>query len=142
MSRAESDPDRVLSIWKSQSEKSLTKNQKLCNFQLSILKCFLDNCPNLEYLVYSTCSIFPSENELVVQNLLEYVNSSEELTKSIELVDLMATGDFCKGFEQEKLKQFGVNNSSIFLNTERCLRAFPFTKKHDGFFVALFKINK
>ena len=63
----------MYAIWGNLSEKAKKKNTKMRNFQISILKCFLDNFPNMKYLIYSTCSLFPSENEEVVKLSLIHI---------------------------------------------------------------------
>jgi 16S rRNA C967 or C1407 C5-methylase (RsmB/RsmF family) len=124
------------------NEKAKQKNTKIKNFQVSILKCFLDNFPNLKYLIYSTCSIFPSENEEVVKQIIESVNDDNTNKRSIELVDVSQNSGFDNGFNDDVLKLFLDGTSMGGVSCEKTLRAFPFKKEHDGFFVALFKINR
>ena len=156
-----------------------------------MLKYSVETFVNLEYIVYSTCSLFPKENEEVINELLNHFNNSttdeneeeneiEEETKenvdkennedvenvaklpvNLELIDLgeSSNGTLDKGFDSNQIIDFRSceeNNEDSNLieeesnkqpegetfQTERTVRAYPFTRVQDGFFVALLKVNR
>jgi NOL1/NOP2/sun family putative RNA methylase len=77
-------------------------------------------------LVYSTCSLYPEENEDVVQNLLTRFPDAELLQPQIpQLISH-------PGLSQWK-------NSQYEDSMHRCLRVYPHDNDTDGFFIALIR---
>lgn len=97
--------------------------QKLRGFQIMILKHALRRFPKAKRIVYSTCSIYPEENEDVVQEALTQ-------TTHFKLVNAF---DLLKGpwvnFGSEKYDKIG----------DFCLYSKPDTDMTNGFFVAVFE---
>lgn len=144
----------------SKSKKLRVEN--LGKFQLNILKHSFQNFQNAEYIVYSTCSIFITENEEVVKKFLSFCLEEEKNKENPRKVVLINLHEFNEGinpgFSNQILKEYFSNqdqsekqsksnpqNNPLFsqsenIKTENCVRAYPFTETHDGFFVALFKI--
>ena len=135
---------------------------------MNILKHSFQNFENVEYIVYSTCSIYPKENEEVVQQFLKFVeeeNAKSEKKREVVLVDLHSMNEnLNSGFSQATLdsnlvieeeneieeekeggeevaKEEEKGEETVSVRTESCVRAYPFAEIHDGFFVALFKVN-
>ena len=88
----------------------------------------------------------------MVKEIINYVNKESEGKRKIELVNVSGQSGFFKGFGVDVLRRFGVEGGEVEVDGEieskrereefgECLRAYPFSKDHDGFFVALFKIN-
>ncbi|KAI6652266.1 28S rRNA (cytosine-C(5))-methyltransferase isoform X3-like [Oopsacas minuta] len=92
---------------------------KLQNFQVMALKHAL-SFPSVQKVVYSTCSIYQEENEMVVKEALESYAESFNLE-----------------FILPEWESRGKNES--FEYGHYCLRASPENDRTIGFFVALFK---
>ncbi|XP_014678599.1 PREDICTED: probable 28S rRNA (cytosine-C(5))-methyltransferase [Priapulus caudatus] len=90
---------------------------KLSSFQLQALKHAL-SFPKLKRLVYSTCSIYDQENELVVQAALK------EYAGRFRLASV--------------LHEWKCRGKNLFSDAENCLRASPKETATNGFFVAVF----
>ena len=100
--------------------KDIERVENLQSFQYRML-CHAMKFPKVMRICYSTCSLYRSENEAVVEEIL--ANNQE-----FELSNLRKT---FKGLE----KGFGKHGA-------KCLRANPFKDLTDGFFIALFKRKK
>lgn len=100
--------------------------QNLANFQKKMLCFCIEHFPKLEYLVYSTCSIYRQEDEDVVIHILTSF-------PNVELVDIFG----------ERWPKRGINfTADPSLNClTRCIRETPTEGTNDGFFTALFKLN-
>lgn len=103
------------------TKESVKKRLKsLSAFQYKIL-CHALKFPNVKRVVYSTCSVYPEENELVVQAALQK-------NKNFKLVGFMP-----------QWKQRGL---PIFEEACLCLRASPEENNTTGFFVAKLERSK
>ena len=100
--------------------KDMERVENLQGFQYRML-CHAMKFPKVMRICYSTCSLYRSENEAVVEEILAN-------NKEFELANLRKT---FKGLE----KGFGKLGA-------KCLRANPFKDLTDGFFIALFKRKK
>ena len=92
--------------------------EKLSNFQVTLLKHAL-SFPSVRRVVYSTCSVYQEENEMVVKEAMESYGESFQLECVLPEWESRGKKD---SFE------FG----------EHCLRASPENNRTIGFFVALF----
>lgn len=99
--------------------------KQLQAFQVFILRHALLNFPNVKRIVYSTCSIYPEENEQVIDEILENVQGAYKLSPVKDL-----------------LNQNWLNFSSKKYNcSDKCLYANSVTDLCNGFFVAVFERN-
>lgn len=55
---------------------------KLCQFQFKLLTHALSNFPKVKRIVYSTCSLKPEENEMVVRDVLKNLSEPKDLEKT------------------------------------------------------------
>ena len=104
------------------SIKEADKVKQLAVFQRSMISFCMRSLPNLTHLVYSTCSVYPQEDEEVVEFILKE-HPQFELANALD--GLWSQ----RGFSKEKWA----------FNAEYCIRENPLEKENDGFFVALFK---
>ncbi|XP_014211806.1 probable 28S rRNA (cytosine-C(5))-methyltransferase [Copidosoma floridanum] len=97
--------------------------RKLQNLQSMILGHAL-RFPNVKRVIYSTCSIYPQENEWVVEEAIRKVGNE------FQLVDL-----------KEKLNNewHNVGSNDYSDHGDRCLYALPEKDSCNGFFVAMFE---
>lgn len=99
--------------------------RNLQSFQIIILRHALLNFPTAKRIVYSTCSIYPEENEQVVDEVLSQVGDSYRLVPARTLMN-----------------DNWLNYSSTEFNCkDNCLYARPETDLSNGFFVAVFERN-
>ncbi|XP_050471130.1 28S rRNA (cytosine-C(5))-methyltransferase [Bombus huntii] len=99
--------------------------KQLQAFQVFILRHALLNFPNVKRIVYSTCSIYPEENEQVIDEILENVQDAYKLSPVKDL-----------------LNQNWLNFSSKKYNcSDKCLYANSVIDLCNGFFVAVFERN-
>ncbi|XP_043595198.1 28S rRNA (cytosine-C(5))-methyltransferase [Bombus pyrosoma] len=99
--------------------------KQLQAFQVFILRHALLNFPNVKRIVYSTCSIYPEENEQVIDEILENVQDAYKLSPVKDL-----------------LNQNWLNFSSKKYNcSDKCLYANSDIDLCNGFFVAVFERN-
>lgn len=106
--------------------KSLTKRlQNLQSFQVYLLRYALFNFPNVRRIIYSTCSLYPEENEEVIDEVLADIGNAYSLVPVKEL-----------------LKNNWINFSSKRYNCgDKCLYSKPNIDFCNGFFVAVFERN-
>ncbi|XP_076670693.1 nop2/Sun-like domain containing protein 5 isoform X2 [Andrena cerasifolii] len=99
--------------------------KQLQAFQALLLKHALLNFPNVKKVVYSTCSIYPEENEQVIDEVLEMVQDAYTLVPA-----------------QKLLKDNWTNYSSKnYKCSDKCLYAKSDLDLCTGFFVAVFERN-
>ncbi|CAG9819181.1 unnamed protein product [Phaedon cochleariae] len=97
--------------------------EKLTGFQIKILRSALTRYPDVKRVVYSTCSIYPEENEDVVRQVLE-TNYNFKLVPAQQYV-----GDVWQNFGSSEYGDIG----------KFCLYAKPEEDLTNGFFVAVFE---
>ncbi|XP_011300934.1 probable 28S rRNA (cytosine-C(5))-methyltransferase [Fopius arisanus] len=99
--------------------------KRLQSFQVLLLRHALLNFPTVKRVVYSTCSMYPEENEMVVDEILRDIGKSYELVSARKL-----------------LENHWINFSSKDYECgENCLYARPNIDHSNGFFVAVFERN-
>ena len=113
--------EKVDNAWEELAQDAQERVKKLSALQLKLLTHAL-NFSTLRYLIYSTCSIYPQENELVVKKLLS--QNKERLS----LVNVLPEWSI-RGF------------ASQFPGAKKCVREIPGRNSNDGFFVAMFKVK-
>jgi putative methyltransferase len=113
----------VVSIAGSYLEKDqIDRLTKLAKFQAKVIEHSM-KFPNVEYISYSTCSIFMTENEYVVDKVLKN-NKNFRLHNIFQLPEVEEEFNFHKGLTE---------------NTEGTLRTCRTCNKIDGFYVAIFE---
>ena len=117
---------KILNKWSPNSAANKKTVQKeLLKVGLGLLKPSSDNVGNGGFLVYSTCSLSPLENDQVIKEVIDELNGNAQSGFSFELMDL-----------SKRKKTQSVNgecNSKI--GQSNFLRVLP-AKSHGGFFVA------
>lgn len=114
--------DCCLNIAGSDYEKSkIQRLKKLYTFQIKILEHAL-KFPNIEYISYSTCSVYMTENEFVTNKILKS-------HPNLKLVDIhqYLKGKFHEGLTEE---------------TKNSMRVCRKCHKIDGFYVSVFQVIK
>ncbi|EFN79048.1 Putative methyltransferase NSUN5 [Harpegnathos saltator] len=97
----------------------------LQSIQVYLLRYALFNFPDVKRVVYSTCSVYPEENEQVVDEVLSNVGDAYHL---VSMKDI--------------LKEKWLNFSSPAYNCgDKCLYSKPDVDLCNGFFVAVFERN-
>lgn len=109
------------------SEEKKIQIKNLSSFQFKILEFCFKNFENLEFLVYSTCSIYQQENEDVVKKILD-------VFPKVSLVNI-----FSGKWDQRGMNFYKDQKYNIMQNT---IRENPFNGLNDGFFTALFEVKK
>ncbi|XP_015605203.1 probable 28S rRNA (cytosine-C(5))-methyltransferase isoform X2 [Cephus cinctus] len=99
--------------------------KSLQSFQVLILRHALLNFPKAKRIVYSTCSIYPEENEQVVDEVLSTVGDAYRLVPVGTILD----GNW---------RNF---SSKDYACEDKCLYARSETDMTNGFFVAIFERN-
>ncbi len=109
-------------------ERSIAESKKLCDKQYKLLKRAVELCESNGIVVYSTCTLSPIENELVISRILgEFENVRVEKTK---VKGIKA----CNGVEEWKNMKF---ESSV----KKCLRFYPHISCTGGFFAAKLRVR-
>ncbi|KAF5291173.1 hypothetical protein FQA39_LY14415 [Lamprigera yunnana] len=108
-----------------EQEVNQVRLQKLSYFQVLLLTHALTNFPHTKRVVYSTCSIHPTENECVVEEVLRN-------TKNFKLVSA------------NKLLRLPFNSPSeidddLYHIRSKCIQILPERDLSNGFFVAVFE---
>ncbi|XP_012522180.2 28S rRNA (cytosine-C(5))-methyltransferase isoform X2 [Monomorium pharaonis] len=99
--------------------------QNLQSFQVYLLRYALFNFPNVKRIIYSTCSLYPEENEEVIDEVLADIGNSYRLLPVRQL-----------------LKNNWINFSSTKYDCgDTCLYSKPDDDFCNGFFVAVFERN-
>ncbi|CAD6233992.1 GSCOCG00007455001-RA-CDS [Cotesia congregata] len=99
--------------------------KSLQSFQVFLLRHALFDFPTVKRVVYSTCSIYAEENEMVIDEILGNVGDAYKLVPI-----------------KETLKNEWINYSSDKFNCkDNCLYAKPSVDYSNGFFVAVFERN-
>ncbi len=107
-------------------EKPIWLSKKLFSKQLKLLEHAIELCKEGGTIVYSTCTLSPIENELVVSKILSRVENMK--LEKIKIKHLK----FVKGVEEWKNYRFTEE-------VKKCLRLYPHISGTGGFFVAKFK---
>ena len=97
----------------------------LQSFQVLLLRHALLSFPKVKRVVYSTCSIYPEENEMVVDEILSNIGDAYKLVPAKNLL----SGTW---------KNF---SSTEYECKDNCLYARPEVDLSNGFFVAVFERN-
>lgn len=108
------------------NNKLLSKRlQNLHSFQVYLLRYALFNFPNAKRIIYSTCSLYPEENEEVIDEVLTDIGNA-----------------YCLVPAKELLGNNWTNFSSKRYNcADKCLYSKPNIDFCNGFFVAIFDRN-
>ncbi len=107
-------------------EKPIALSKKLCRKQLKLLHRGIDLAREGGEIVYSTCTLSPIENELVVSKIIE-------AREDVKLERIRLRGiDFVSGAE----KWLGLKFSA---EVKKCARFYPHLSGTGGFFVAKFR---
>lgn len=112
--------DRVQNDTKEQDENFQTRLKKLANVHAQLLNHALGSFPNLERLVYSTCSSNQEENEAVVDEALS-INGKFKLLDATKLL---------KGWTNKGKPGYDCS--------QMCLNAVSNIDCTNGFFIAIF----
>lgn len=96
----------------------------LMRLQYELLKAAILVTKKEGIIVYSTCSIAPEENEVIIDSILK------EFKGKIEIVDISSYGE--KGFTEI----YGLRLSK---ELEFCLRLYPHIHRTEGFFICKIK---
>eukprot|EP00102_Acyrthosiphon_pisum_P026526 XP_016663736.1 PREDICTED: probable 28S rRNA (cytosine-C(5))-methyltransferase [Acyrthosiphon pisum] len=112
--------DRVRNDSSGQNQNFQTRLKKLANVHAQLLNHALKSYPNLERLVYSTCSANHEENEAVVDEALS-INGKFKLLDCTKMV---------KGWTNKGAPGYDCS--------EMCLNAVPSVDCTNGFFISVF----
>ena len=107
---------------------SSARLDQLAGFQAKLLKHAL-SFPRVKKVVYSTCSIFPEENERVVFEVLQQV------------ADKFVIKNILPHITRRGMEKFSLSNGNeiVFEDGQKCIRLSPITDLTNGFFVACFQ---
>ncbi|XP_057335369.1 28S rRNA (cytosine-C(5))-methyltransferase [Microplitis mediator] len=99
--------------------------KSLQSFQVFLLRHALSNFPSVKRIIYSTCSIFAEENEMVIDEIINDIGDAYKLVPVKKL-----------------LNNEWINYSSVEFNCkDNCLYARQNVDYCNGFFVAVFERN-
>ncbi|XP_008545984.3 28S rRNA (cytosine-C(5))-methyltransferase [Microplitis demolitor] len=99
--------------------------KSLQSFQVFLLRHALSNFPSVKRIIYSTCSIYAEENEMVIDEILNDIGDAYKLVPVKKL-----------------LNNEWINYSSVEFNCkDNCLYARQDVDYCNGFFVAVFERN-
>lgn len=99
--------------------------KRLQSFQVLLLRHALLNFPTVKRVVYSTCSMYPEENEMVIDEILGNIDAAYKL---VPIKHLMKN-------------QWMNFSSKDYKCGDNCLYARPDIDYSNGFFVAVFERN-
>ncbi|XP_034936959.1 probable 28S rRNA (cytosine-C(5))-methyltransferase [Chelonus insularis] len=99
--------------------------KSLQSFQVFMLKHALSNFPKAKKVVYSTCSIYPEENEMVIDEILAGVKNSWQLVPITKLLH--------NKWNNYSSMEFNCKNNCLYAKSDEDLTS--------GFFVAIFERN-
>ena len=102
--------------------------KQLSDFQKRILSHAL-SFPNVEYVLYSTCSLHKEENEDVIASVLEELSTAD---RSVEVVDVLPHWPR-RGIEHPTLSKS---------ETGKMVRVNPYEDNASGFFLALLHVKR
>ncbi|GLV35856.1 Nop2/Sun-like domain containing protein 5 [Carabus blaptoides fortunei] len=106
-----------------EAKRNESRLRSLAGFQIRILRHALLNFPSAKQVVYSTCSLYPEENEEVVHQVLSSV-------REFKLVNLR---------DKMKAKWFNFGSDEFGELGQSCIYAKPEQDLTNGFFVAVFE---
>jgi putative methyltransferase len=99
--------------------------RNLQSFQVYLLRYALLNFPNAKKIIYSTCSLYPEENEQVIDEVLTNIGNAYRLIPARHML-----GDKWINFSSEEYNC-----------KDKCLYSRPNVDLCNGFFVAVFERN-